>query len=304
MMEFNIVFMGSPEFSIPILEKLYERYPIKGVITQPNKPAGRGKILTPPPIKTLADSLGITVIQPIKLRDPQVFEILSSWKPDLIIVAAYGQIIKQNVLDLPKYGCINVHPSLLPRWRGASPIPYTLLSGDKITGVTIMKMDAGIDTGPILAQIEEKIRPEDNAQTLQDRLSAIGANLLLDVIPRYTAGEITPIAQDDSLATYSRLIHKDDGLLDYSVSFNEAINQIRAFTPWPGVRMVWKDAPLKIIQAHGKTSKITCPGERRIVDSLPAIAMKDGWLIFDQVQPAGKRPMTGSEFIRGARDWV
>jgi methionyl-tRNA formyltransferase len=303
-MEFNIVFMGSPEFSIPILEKLHEHYPIKGVVTQPNKPAGRGKILTPPPIKTLADSLGITVIQPIKLRLPQFFEILSSWKPDLIVVTAYGQILKQNVLDLPKYGCINVHPSLLPRWRGASPIPFTLLAGDRITGVTIMKMDAGMDTGPILAQIEEKILPEDNAQTLHDRLSEKGADLLLDVLPRYVAGEINPVAQDDSKATYSRLINKEDGLLDYSVSFDEAVNQIRAFTPWPGVRMVWKDAPLKIIQAHGKTAQNTCPGKRSVVDSLPAVAMKDGWLILDQIQPASKRPMTGSEFIRGARDWV
>ncbi|MEN6522953.1 MAG: methionyl-tRNA formyltransferase [Anaerolineaceae bacterium] len=303
-MKLSIVFMGSPEFSLPALKILHRYYQIRGVITQPDKPAGRGKVLTPPPVKILAESLGLTVIQPIKLRDPQVFDLLSSWKPDMIVVSAYGQILRQNVLDLPRYGCINIHPSLLPRWRGASPIPFTLLAGDEITGVTIMKMDAGMDTGPLLAQVEEKILPEDNAQTLHDRLSEKGADLLLDVIPKYMAGEIIPVAQDNALATYSRLISKDDGLLEYEAKIDLVLNQIRAFNPWPGVRMTWKETPLKIIQAHGMGAKNTTPGKRVIVDSLPAIELKDGRLILDQIQPAGKRPMSGRDFLRGARDWA
>src|SRR5512139_2910075 len=176
----RIVFMGSPDFSLPTLRALAEQYPIAGVVTQPDRPAGRGRTLTPPPVKQLAVELGLPIIQPRRLRQPEAMEQLLAWAPDLIVVAAFGQILRPEVLELPAHGCINVHASLLPRWRGAAPIQASLLHGDRETGVTIMVMDPGIDTGPIMAQRSLRIDPDDTAGSLSNRLSQLGADLLID----------------------------------------------------------------------------------------------------------------------------
>ncbi len=303
-MKLRIVFMGSPEFAVPALRQLHMHFDVVGVITQPDKPAGRGKQITASPVKVLAESLNIEVLQPVKLRDPDVFEVISGLKPDLIVVAAYGQILRSNILEIPRFGCINIHPSLLPRWRGASPIPAALLAGDTVTGVTIMKMDAGMDSGPILRQVEEKIHPQDNAETLSNRLAQIGADLLIATIQDYVAGKIIPISQDEDKVTFSRLITKEDGLLDLNKPIKFLINQVKAYTPWPGARIIWKENPLRIIQASGLTSAIENIGERGIKHGFPAIAVHDGWLILEEVQPAGKRPMNGKDFLRGTRDWA
>ena len=184
----STVFMGSPDLALPILQALAAHYPIVGVVTQPDRPAGRGQALTPPPVKVLAEKLALPVIQPRRLREPEAMERLRSWAPELIVVAAFGQILRPEVLDLPRYGCINVHASLLPRWRGAAPIQAAILHGDADTGVTIMKMDPGVDTGPLLSQRSLPISPQDTAASLSEKLSALGAELLLETLPAYLKG--------------------------------------------------------------------------------------------------------------------
>ncbi|MHB8114672.1 MAG: methionyl-tRNA formyltransferase, partial [Bellilinea sp.] len=201
--------MGSPEFARTILQALIGKTNLVGVVTQPDRPAGRGKVLTVPPVKVLAEEAGIPVMQPERLRRPEAFDLLAAWQPDLIIVAAFGQILRQNVLDLPKFGCINVHASLLPRWRGAAPIQAALLHGDNQTGVTIMKMDAGVDTGDILSQQAVDIAEQDNTASLTDRLAVAGAELLLATMPLYLEEEIQPTPQDNALATYAPMIKKE-----------------------------------------------------------------------------------------------
>lgn len=300
----RIVFMGSPAFALPALRRLAEQYPIVGVVTQPDRPAGRGQLLTPPPVKELAISLGIPVIQPNRLRDPAAMESLAGWKPDLIVVAAFGQILRQNVLDMPAYGCINVHASLLPRWRGAAPIQAAILHGDPETGVTMMKMDAGVDSGPLLAQKAIPINPDDTAESLSARLAEVGADLLVETLPGYLEGKIVPQPQDESQATRAPLIKKEDGLLDFNRPALELERKVRAFNPWPGSFFIWQGAPFKVLRAHVNAAFSVKAGKAEIIDKLPAVGTIDGSLVLDMVQPAGKKPMTGDVFIRGARNWA
>jgi len=302
-METRVVFMGSPEFALPSLQGLAEHYRIVGVVTQPDRPAGRGRVMTPPPIKTLAEELGIATIQPEKLREPAAFELLRAWQPDLIVVTAFGQILRQNVLDLPRFGCINVHASLLPRWRGAAPIQAAILHGDERTGVTIMKMDAGMDTGPILVQQAEDILPDDTAGSLAERLAVRGADLLVKTLPGYLRGEILPKPQQDNLATRAPLIHKEDGLLDFKQPAVVLARQVRAFQPWPGSFFPWMDGMLKVQQAHPGGDLGKEPGQKLVVGGFPAVACASGSLVLDVVQPPGKKPMPGDIFLRGARQW-
>jgi methionyl-tRNA formyltransferase len=302
-MDYRVVFMGSPEFALPSLQRLAEHYHLVGVVTQPDRPAGRGRVMTPPPIKILAEQLGIPAIQPERLREPAAFERLQAWQPDLIAVTAFGQILRQNVLDLPRLGCINVHASLLPRWRGAAPIQASILHGDERTGVTIMKIDAGMDTGPILAQRVEIIQPGDTGGSLADRLAVIGADLLLDTLPGYLRGEITPIAQENNLATLAPMIHKEDGLLDFKQPVEVLTRQIRAFQPWPGSFFLWMDGMLKVQQAHAGEGSGKEPGKKLVIDGFPAVTCGSGSLVLDVVQPPGKKPMPGDIFLHGARQW-
>ncbi len=295
--------MGSPEFSLPTLATLEKNYSLVGVVTQPDRPAGRGRMLTPPPVKQMATQLGIEVIQPQKLREPAAMEKLAQWSPDVIVVAAFGQILRQTVLDLPRYGCINVHASFLPRWRGAAPIQAAILHGDKETGVTIMRMDAGIDTGAILAQRAMAVLPNDTAGSLSERLAQDGAKLLVEILPDYFSGKIVPRPQDETQATYASLLTKEQGVLDYSLPADHLERQVRAFLPWPGAYTFFQGEMLKVLRSHVE-QKPANPGQRGVVAQFPAVGTADGWLVLDEVQPAGKRPMAGDIFLRGARQWV
>jgi len=301
-MEKKIVFMGSPDFAVPVLEALARSYPITGVVTQPDRPSGRGRFLSPPPVKEKALELGLPVFQPEKLRDPEVFLQLQAFHPDLIIVAAFGQILRRNVLELPPLGCVNVHASLLPRWRGAAPVQAAILSGDCQTGITIMKMDAGIDTGAILAQRAVDILPEETAGALTSRLARVGADCLVDVLPGYMDGTIKPHPQDDAAATYAGMIAKEQGLLDFSQPADVLARRVRAFHPWPSTYFSWEDMIIKVHRAHA-VSGFTRPGKHILSGRKPAVGTADGCLVLDEVQPAGKKAMPGEVFLLGARNW-
>jgi methionyl-tRNA formyltransferase len=280
-----------------------KKYSIVGVVTQPDKPAGRGKVLSPPPVKVLAASLGCEIIQPFRLREPENFEILKKWDPDVIIVAAYGQILRQNILELPRFGCINVHGSLLPRWRGAAPIQYAILAGDVETGITIMKMDTGIDTGPMLASRTETISEEDDSVSLTAKMADTGAELLLDTIPSILDGSCPVDPQPEEGATYAPMLKKEDGRLDFQQSAAEIALRVRALYPWPGTFLLFEDQPLKILKARTVDGTGKSVGTRLVVNGFPAVVCKHGVLVLDEVQPAGKKSMSGKVFLNGARSW-
>ncbi len=306
----RIVFMGSPEFALPTLQALADHYSFVGVVTQPDRPAGRGRRLTPPPVKSLAEELGLDVIQPKTLRDQTALAALHAWEPDLIVVTAFGQILREEVLDLPQFGSINVHASLLPRWRGAAPIQAAILHGDDTTGVTIMKMDTGIDTGPLLSQRKVPISSEETAGSLSPKLAQLGADLLIETLPLYFRGELEPSPQQGE-HTYAPMLKKRDGELDFTQSAGDLERKIRAYDPWPGTFMNWEHGQLKILK--GRVSEMIdaevgieeiMPGQRTTFQSHPAVFTSNGLLILVDVQPAGKKPMPGPVFLRGARDWV
>lgn len=302
-MSVRIVFMGSPEFALPSLRALAANYELAGVVTQPDRPAGRGKQLSAPPVRVLAHELGLPLIQPKRLREPQALEQLRAWAPDVIVVAAFGQILRPEVLKLPPHGSINVHASLLPRWRGASPIVAAILNGDNETGITIMRMDPGLDTGPILSQRAIPIEADDTAGSLSEKLSPLGAELLLQTLPDYLTGKLVPKPQPEAGVTLAPTLTKSEGELDFSQSAAQLERKVRAFNPWPGAFMAWKGAPLKVHKAHAWQGSGGV-GEQKIKDGLPAVATGEGWLVLDEVQPAGKKAMSGSDFIMGARDWA
>lgn len=302
-MSIKIVFMGSPDFSLQSLRLLAERYQVVGVVTQPDRASGRGRELKAPPVKTLALELNIPFIQPEKLREPEAMQQLREWNPDLIIVAAFGQLLRKDVLDLPKYGCINIHASLLPRWRGAAPINAAILAGDEETGITIMKMDVGLDTGPMLVKKSIRIRRDDTAGSVFQALSTLGANLLIETLPDYLAGTITPIPQTEEGATYAPMLKKQDGLLDFTRPAFELERRVRAMHPWPGAWFEWNGNVLKVLRASVSEEKGPSIGSRFMVEGRPAITSIDGALVMDEVQPAGKKAMPGKSFLSGARDW-
>lgn len=302
--DLRILFMGSPGFSVAILERLTRDFFISGVVTQPDKPSGRGGLVKPPPVKVAAERLGIPIIQPVKMRDPEVLAWIQNIHPEIIIVAAFGQILKPEILDLPPFGCINVHGSLLPRWRGASPIQSAILAGDSETGISIMKMDPGIDTGPVLAKRYIPISSNDTFSTLSEKLSSLGSELLAETMPKYINGLISPVPQEEDNATYSRIIKKEDGFLDFNKSALVLERQIRAFQPWPGSHFEIKTGRLKVTQAIVSTLKSPGIGVRFIIDKYPAIGTGEGVLILIEVQPTGKNSMDGKSYILGARDWV
>lgn len=309
-MDARLVFMGSPDFALPSLRALAQNYTVAGIVTQPDRPAGRGRQLAAPPVKRLAQDLGLPFIQPGRLREPQAMEQLRAWKPDLIVVAAFGQILRPEVLDLPLFGCINVHASLLPRWRGAAPIQAAILHGDRETGITIMKVDPGIDTGPVLSQLATPIQPDDTAGSLSLRLAQMGAELLVETLPAYLRGDLKPQPQSDELATHAPMLKKEDGQLDFKQPAEELARRVRAFNPWPGAYTTWRGQRLKIHRAHPVVDRsradgnLLQPGSTTIYGDLPAFVTGHGLLVLDEVQPAGKKAMSGQVFLRGARDWV
>lgn len=299
----KVVFMGSPDFSLPSLRALAEKYDVVGVVTQPDRASGRGRELKAPPVKTLALELGIPVIQPEKLRQPEAMEQLRAWNPDIIIVAAFGQILRKDVLELPRYGCINVHASLLPRWRGAAPINAAILHGDAETGVTIMQMDVGLDTGPMLSKRSIPLTRQDTAGSVFDRLSTLGADLLVETLPDYLSGKLTPSPQPDEGVTYAPMLKKEEGRLDFTHPAEELERRVRAFNPWPGVFMDFDGTLLKVHRARVRAGDVAV-GQRLIDQDQPAIGAGGGLLILEEVQPAGKKAMSGKSFLAGARNWA
>jgi len=302
-MKLRIVFMGSPDFSLPTLQALHKRHEVVGVVTQPDRPAGRGRSLHPSDVKLLSVELGLPLIQPQTLKAPDALKQLQNWSPDVIVVAAFGQILRENVLQLPPFGCINVHASLLPRWRGAAPVQAAVLH-DELTGVTIMKMDKGLDTGPILSQRSLPISETMTAGQLFDQLAQMGADLLVETLPKFIRGEIKPKPQDDERATYAPQLKKSDGKLDFDQPAEFLARLVRAYNPWPGAFQFYGDIRLKIIKAHAEPAQDLMPGKRTIIDDKPAWGTIDGALVLDEVQAAGKSRVRGDVFLHGAKDWV
>jgi methionyl-tRNA formyltransferase len=303
----RITFMGTPDFAVPGLQALLDAYNVVGVVTQPDRPAGRGRRLQPPPVKVLAEAAGVPVYQPHSLRSEEAAGPLRAWQPDLIVVAAYGQILRPHVLKLPPYGCLNVHASLLPRWRGASPIQHALLAGDSETGVTLMKMDTGMDTGPVYVQESVAVAPADTAATLHDRLALLGGELLSKHLDAILNGRLPPVPQDDSQATYAPLIRKEDGRLDWHQSAEQLARRVRALTPWPGAFTIWQGKILKIIEARA-TGPMDLPAGRpgEVIGSTETavVLTAEGGLQLEVLQLEGKRPVVVAEFLRGRPDFV
>ncbi len=295
--------MGSPDFALPTLQGLSQYYDVVGVVTQPDRAAGRGREHKAPPVKTLALELGIPVMQPEKLRLPEAMDQLRAWAPELIVVAAFGQILKKDVLELPRFGCINVHASLLPRWRGAAPINAAILHGDEETGVTIMKMDAGLDTGPVLSQRSIPLTQEDTAGSVFEKLSTLGADLLLETLPEYLSGKVTPVPQPEEGVTYAPMLKKEEGKLDFNQDAHELERRVRAFNPWPGASTDFNGMQLKVHRVRVETGEASA-GQRLIVQNQPAVGARGGLLILEEVQSAGKKSMSGRSFLAGARNWA
>jgi len=285
----KIIFIGTAEFGIPSLEKLIAKnYQILAVVTSVDKKIGRKQILTSSPIKQAADKWQVPVLQLEKIRN---FKLeISNLQPDLIIVVAYGQILPKSILDLPKFGCINIHPSLLPKYRGPSPIQTAILNGDLETGTTLMLMDEQIDHGPIISQKKTAILEDETGQTLHNKLAELSADLLIETLPDILADKINPKAQNDKKATYTKILTRDDGELDFSKKAQELERQIRAFYPWPGTWIMLNDKRLKILKAEVANSS-----DHR------AFATSENYLLPEIVQPEGKRKMSWEDFLRGTK---
>jgi len=301
----RLVFMGSPQFAVPPLERLLaSKYQVAAVYTQPDRPAGRGRGLVSSPVKQAAQARGLTVVQPASLKAAGVVAQLKGFKPDAIVVAAFGQILPEPVLALPRLGCLNIHPSLLPRFRGASPVASTILAGDDFSGVSIMVMDEGLDTGPVLARAQVPILDRDTTGSLTEKLSRLGAQLLGEVLAGWSRGERTPRPQDESKVTYCGPIAKGEGEIDWRRPAIDIWRRVRAFNPWPGCYTRWWGKTLKIIEVAPLGGERTA-GVGRVValDSKAGfgVGTGDGILAIARVQMEGKKAMSADEFLRGQR---
>lgn len=299
----NIIFMGTPDFAVPSLQALVDMgYRIGCVVTQPDRPKGRKRVLTPPPVKLAAERLGLPVWQPEKIRMSSAVKKLQSLKPDLIITAAFGQILPKEILDTPQHGCINVHASLLPKYRGGAPIHRAIIAGERESGVTLMYMVEALDAGDILTQCTVPIGPSDTAGTMHDKLSVAGAELLRTSLPAILNGEVTPKRQDESLATYAPNISRADEKIDWSRSARAIFNQIRGLNPWPVAFTTLSDKSFKIWEAEVADPYLTerAPGTViRYGDTELYVATGQGELRLLRVQPAGKKPMSVAQFLLG-----
>ena len=311
----RIVFMGTSDFAVPSLEQLVlSPKQVVAVYTQPDKPAGRGRSLVSPPVKRAALAWNLSVEQPPSLKKVEVVERLAGWQPDVIVVAAFGQILPQAVLDIPRYGCINIHPSLLPRWRGASPVAAAILAGDTSTGVSIMQLDKGMDTGPVLDRVQIPIEPQDTTGSLTAKLSLIATGLLQEVLVSCSRGELKPQPQDEAKATYCGQISKEDGEIDWHLPAVDIWRRVRAFQPWPECYTRWQGKRLEITEAVS----VSVPEDMtldagRVVALTPAagelsaafgLQTGDGILGVVKVQLEGKRAMSAAEFLRGQRQFI
>ncbi len=297
----RLIFMGTPEFAVPSLRALATGHDVALVVTQPDRPAGRARVVTESPVKVAARTLGLPIFQPESLRGERPAAILRQVQPEAIVVVAYGEILRRDILAIPRRGCVNVHASLLPRHRGAAPIAAAILAGDAVTGVTIMLMDEGMDTGPILAQAEERIQPDDTTASLSARLAELGARLLIEVLPRWLEGDLVPRPQDGSLATYAPRITKEDGLIDWTQPAASIERQVRAFDPWPGAYTFWQGRRLKITRAKPLVGWCgpEVPGTVIEAPEGVAVATGEGALLLEQLQLEGRRCVDCASFLRG-----
>lgn len=313
----KVVFMGTPDFAVPTLNALIKFHEVIGVVTQPDRPVGRKQEIQLSPIKDVALAHDIPVFQPEKIRKPEAIETLKKWEADVYIVAAFGQILPQEVLDIPKHGSINIHASLLPRWRGAAPIQACIRAGDTESGITIMKMDAGLDTGPMLSQGKTVIDLYETGQTLHDRLSKLGADLLIHTIPGYLSGAIQPVPQSEKGITYAPQLKREDGQIDWNIDADGIEQMIRAYTPWPSTYSMWNGKMLKILEGYTRTTEtrpinladltanIVKPGQVTTFKGRVAIGTgKDQLFYPTKVQLEGKTPVHIDDFVRGYDDFI
>lgn len=298
----RIVFAGTPDFAVPPLRVLLgSAHEVCAVYTQPDRPAGRGRKLTASPVKQVAQEAAIAVHQPATLKADSAVEALVALKPDLMVVVAYGLLLPQRVLDIPRLGCINIHASLLPRWRGAAPIQRAILAGDDATGVAIMRMEAGLDTGPVFLVRETRIEPRETGGELHDRLAVLGAEALIAALPGIAGGSLVPKPQDDAFATYAHKIDKAEGRIDWQCSAEEIDRQVRAFNPWPvaftsldgEMLRIWGAEPVAKPSADNAVPGAVVEATRAGID----VATGDGVLRVTRLQPAGKRMMSAGEFL-------
>jgi methionyl-tRNA formyltransferase len=305
----HLIFMGTPEFSVQILERLIKSgHQISAVYTRPDSTAGRGQKMTSPAIERVTTAEQLEIYQPTSIKQPDEIKRIRKLSPDAIVVAAFGQILPDETLEIPPFGCINVHPSLLPHHRGPSPVASAILAGDEITGVTIMLIESRVDAGPILAQAQLPVLPDDTTGSLSNKLAQAGAELLDKTLPRWFKGELNPQPQNDGDATYSKLLTKEDGEIDWRLSATEIWHRVRAFQPWPGCYTWWRGRRLKVIEAAPIPGKHEA-GIGHVVspksdENAIAVQTGDGLLELRQVQLEGKRPMKGVEFSRGQRDFI
>jgi len=302
----RIIFMGTPEFALPALDYLISsEHEVVAVYTQSDKPAGRWRGLTPSVVKKAALAYGLPILQPHSLKQPEEKERLANLRPQAIVVASFGQLLPPSILDIPPFGCLNIHPSLLPRHRGPSPIAAAILAGDETTGVSIMLMDKGMDTGPLLAQQEIPILPQDTTGSLTAKLAQVGGQFLMQTLPLWLDHKLTPQPQDNEKATYSKLINKEAGQIDWHQSAIELWRRIRAFQPQPGCHTIWQGRLMKIIEAvplpgGGEPGRVIAIKEPKGV----GVQTGEGVLGLLQMQLEGKRAMTIEEFVRGQRGFV
>ncbi len=299
----RIVFFGSPDFALPSLEALLAAgHDLALVVSQPAKPVGRSAELLDPPVARRAKELGLPAFQPPTLKGDAAFARIADAGADLFAVVAYGKILAQKVLDLPRLGCVNVHGSVLPRWRGASPVQAALLAGDAESGVSIMKMEARMDTGPVYAVARSPVAPEEDAGSLSARLAREGAELLVSTLPSIEAGTAVPIPQDDALATLCPKVRREDGQADFSHAAEALVNRLRAFTPWPGLFAFRDGRRVKLLAARATAGRTgAAPGEVLSAGGEVVVACGTGALVLSRLQAEGRKPLDAATFVRGER---
>lgn len=298
----RVIFMGTPDFAVPSLEALLTKHEVVLVVTQPDKPKGRGKKMVPTPVKTCALEHGIPVLQPEKVKEPEFVEQLRSYEPDLIAVTAFGQILSEPILEMPKYGCINVHGSLLPKYRGAAPMQWSIIDGEKMTGITTMYMAKGLDSGDMLLKAEVEITDEDTFATIHDKMAVTGANLLLDTLDQLEAGTLERIPQDHDAATYAPMITKETGHIDWSKNRQDIINLIRGLNPVPAAYTIYEEEVLKIFGAALSDVQADSAANGEIVAVVKkgfVVKCGDGCLLITEVQARGGKRMMTDAYLRG-----
>ncbi len=299
--------MGSPKFALPVLKNLIDsHHNLVGIYTQPDKPAGRGRQMKSPEVKLFAKDLGFDVHQPPSLKDSKIYEEISQLKPDLIIVAAYGKLIPKELLSIPKFGFWNLHPSILPEYRGPSPVISAILDGKASTGVTLMQMDEGLDTGPIIEQEQFELNTTDSAEEITGKLFVIGGEMLMKNIPNLISGSVTQKPQSTDLATITNLVKKSDGLINWNDTAEHIIRMERAYRNWPGIYTKWKNKTIKILELKVNKLDESCeaPGKVKKLEDKLIIQTKNGSLIISKLKLEGKKEVSGVDFISGYPDFI